>query len=166
MTVLKHKRQEILNDMKKCFGRFGFPIIDEINEDDKYMIVSKFGYQNYGFVIAAVYHPKGDLAEIHICYGNAQMDKVKPLYELMNHINTYIMTGHFSILHETGEMSFRAAVHVPDSLDEEEFKWTLGQVMTASYKFFPMIVDLLFTEEEPVAILKKHLEREPVEVKS
>lgn len=166
MTVLKHKKQKIVNDMKACFGRFGFPVIDEITADYKHMIVSKFQYEHYGFAIAATYHSEGDLAEIMIGYGIAPEDKIKPLCELMNHINTYIMTGHFSVIHETGEISFRAAVHVPDSLNEEEFEWTLGQVMTASYKFFPAIIDLLFTEEEPVAILKKHLEQEPVQVKS
>ena len=166
MTVLKHKKQEIVNDMKECISRFGLPVIDEINADDKYMIISKFQYQYYGFGIAAVYHPEGDLAEIKIVYGMAPEDKIKPLYELMNHINSHIMTGHFSLLHENGEVSFRAAVHVPDSLKKEEFEWTLGQVMAASYKFFPMIGEQLFTDGDPKDILEKHLSQDPVEVDS
>jgi hypothetical protein len=166
MTVSTRKRQKILDDMKKCFGRLGFPIIDERTANERYAIISKYQYQYYGFGIGAVYHPKGDLVEIQIGYGLAPEDKIGPIYELVNHINSCIMTGHFYITHETGEVSFRAAVHVSDSLNEEEFEWALNQALSASYKFFPAIGEQLFSDREPKDIFKELLEREHLEVDS
>ncbi len=166
MKVSKRKKEKILNDIKACVRCFGLPIVDEVISDERPIIVSKFQYEHYGFGIAAAYHPDGDLVEIQTCYGNAPENKIKPLCELMNHINSHIMNGHFYVGHPDGEMSFRTAVHVPDSLNQEEFEWALNQVMGASFRFFPMIAEQLCTDGDPIKILKKHLEREPMEVDS
>jgi len=164
LTVLEHKRQEILKDMKAGFENFVLPVIDEINMNGTYAITTKFQYQHYGFGIMAEYHPDGDLTEISICYGNAPEKKIKSLSELMNHLNCHILSGHFCVVDPDGEMLFRTAVHTPDFLNKDDFEWALNQVMATSYRFFPMIVNQLFSDESPMEILKKHLNNDVMEV--
>jgi hypothetical protein len=166
MKILTHQEETILNDLKACLKGFGLPIVEETTVNEKPVIVSKFQYEHYGFGIVVTYHAEEEFVAIEIYYGNAPDDKIKPLCELMNHINTHIMSGHFFVAHPSGEMSFRAAVHTPDSLNQEEFEWALKQVMGASYKCFPMIVEQLFTNGDPKEIMEKHLAQEPVEVDS
>ncbi len=164
MKRLLGKEQQIFDDMKKCFTSYGLKIFDELKKNDQLMIFSKFEYRNYNFGIAAIYHADGDLVEISTVYTNISKNKIKPVAELMNHINSYIMSGHFYVVYSTGAMSFRTAIHVTDTLNKDDFEWALDQVMSASYKFFPMIIDQIFTEMEPLEIIKKHLEEEPMEV--
>ena len=166
MNISKQKIEKILSDMKECIESFGLPIIGEISTDERPTIISKFQYEHYGFAIAAIYHPEGELVEISIYHGEAPKNKIKPICELMNLINAHIMSGHFFVDPSRGGMSFRAAVHVPDSLNKEEFEWALKQVMGASYRFFPMIVEQLFTDDDPEEIIKRVLEQQAKEVNS
>lgn len=159
MNTIINKNQKIMNDMKNCISSLGLPIMDEIHDKGQSVIISKFQYEHYGFGIVATYHPDGDLAEIIIGYGVAPETKIKPLSELMNYINAHILSGHFFVDHETKIMSFRSAVHVDDALNEEEFEWALKQVMGSSYQFFPVVIDQLFSDEEPLNIFKKHLKK-------
>lgn len=166
MKTLINNKQEILNDMKHCISSFGLSVVDEINDTERYAIVSQFQYEHYGFTIIAQYHPDGDMAEITIGYGIVPGDKIKPLSELMNYINSHVINGHFFVDPPTGIMSFRTAVHVTDSLDREEFEWALKQVMAASYRFYPMINEQMFTEEDPADIFNQYMNKEPQEVPS
>lgn len=159
MQTIINKNQKVLNDMKDCISSFGLPIIDEINENGQSAIVTKFQYEHYGFGIIATYHPEGDLVEIVICYGVAPQNRIKPLSELMNYINAHVLSGHFFVDDLTMGMSFRSAVHITEELDKEEFEWALQQVMGSSYKFFPIIIEQMFSEDEPANIFKKHLKK-------
>jgi len=166
MNTLMNKNQEILNGIKHCISSFGLPVVEEINVSDQFAIVSQFKYEHYGFAILAQYHPDGGLVEIAICYAIAPENKIKPLAELMNYINSHIMSGHFFVDLSSGGMTFRSAIHVTDSLNKDEFEWALSQVMSASYRFFPMIIAQVCTDEEPSDIFNKYLKEEPQEVDS
>jgi len=166
MKTLINNKQEILNDIKHCISSFGLSVVDEINDKGNFVIVSQFKYEHYGFTIIAQYHPNGDLAEILIGYGIVPVDKIKPLSELMNYINSHVISGHFFVDPPTGMMSFRTAVHVADSLNKDEFEWALKQVMGVSYLFFPVLNEQMFTEGEPADIFNQYMKEEPQEVPS
>jgi len=166
MERLLKKEEKIFDVMKNCFRSFGLKILDEAKTNNQLMLFSKFEYKNYNFGITAIYHPDGDLVEISTVYANIPKDKIKPVSELMNHINSIIVSGHFYVVYATGVMSFSTAVHVIDSLNKDDFEWALDQVMSLNYKFFPMVIELIFTDRQPLDIIKSQLENEPMEVHS
>lgn len=157
MNTLVNKNQKILDDIKHYILSFGLPVIEEINNNGRLIIVSQFIYDHYGFTMYAQYHPDGDLVETAICYLIAPENKIKPLTELMNYINAHILSCHFYIEPTTSGITFRSAIHVTDSLNKEEFEWALSQVMSSTYLFFPAIAAQMFSEEEPAEIFNKYL---------
>jgi len=160
MEQFNARDKQIFEDMKQCIQDFGLKILDEKLEDDIISGLSTFEYDNYNMGIVFSYDTIDNVAQMFIQYENIPAEKILALYELLNHINGYLIFNHFHIDTGTRIIELLSGIKVTGYfLSKEAFKIILLQNLVIGRIVMPLIGKLLSTDENPQTIMDEFFAR-------
>jgi hypothetical protein len=154
MVKANNKAQLIKQEMSECFKQLGFPDLGKhssiiLSEEDStgHIVMGglRFQYDEDYYSRAVV-----DM----VINEEIPSDKVAPLKELLNRINTDLGCSHYCIIPETKKLVYRTSLFVPgDRFPRNKFKKLLSQFFADYCRLIPLIAKLLAEGGNPEEII-------------
>ena len=162
MSNFTAKDKKIFEDMKQCLIDFGLNILNESELKISICGLSTFKHSDPRcyMAISFSFQPSQNLIGLSIRYPDVQKEKIPSLYVLFNHININMRLSHFCIdpnvwIDPNYRMMFlNTGLYVTGYfLNKDEFKTLLNELFETSHTFYPLIVNVLTTDQTPQAVM-------------
>jgi len=162
MSIFTAKDKQIFADMKQCITDFGLNILNESELETTICGFSTFKHPDPRWYMAILFtfQPSQNLIGLSIRYPDVQKEKMLALYALFNHININLRLSHFCvdaniwIDPDLRMMLLNTGLYVTEYfLNKDEFRTLLKQLLETSHTFYPLIENVLTTDQTPQAIM-------------
>lgn len=158
----EQRTAQILNDIEACFRELGLKPERKAPGAIPYSAIScELPYEHQKIVAVVIYFPSIELIDMAIHYGLTPREQLYRLIQLINHINTYLVTDHLAIDPDSGGMLLHTGIFVTrDFLEKEQFKRVMEQLMEDSFKYIPLLSELLNSNRKPKAIMESFVKKQ------
>jgi len=145
--------------MKESFSALGLPVLKEHKEGRFPCLESEVRYGEYVMHILALHDPDEGMVVVSITFSlAAPPENRKTVIELVNLINHYLDTGHYTVCPRTGKIILKFGLFVVNgSLNKEQFLRFLQKLLGDGHLFYPLICEQVYSEKTPEAMITRFL---------
>jgi len=143
--------KKIISDMKICFESVGLSIAAEEEGDEHLTLYSEIKGNAYSMLIQLTFSPIVEI--ILLCVGfsvTVPPESTEILCELANLANSKMLTDYVTICPDSGQIMLHNSILVTDSsLDKDQFKFSLNQILTDASLIFRLFHSQIHSELSP-----------------
>ena len=153
------KHHKIFDDIIDDFLSMGLPVNKSEQVDEFKIFSSEIKRGEVSFRILVLFDLYEETVVVSIALSHAvPPEKRKAVIELINLINYYLDTGHFTVCPETGIVMIKDGIFVvDDSLNKKEFNRFVKKIINDAHVFFPLINDQALSNKKPKEMMTNFL---------
>lgn len=147
----------VIQAMRSCIERVPLNITHESDVDGYHQFFSLYEYSEHSKFGVIVYHiAEPGFIKVSTSYGKTYFEKEAEMHRMLNLLNSRCFAWHYVLCPDTGIVSIESGMPVADCFSGQELFVLLRHLIGNACIHFPLINELLDSNDEPASILNRH----------
>ena len=153
----KERNNLVISAMRSCIEKVPLKITHESDVDGYHQLFSLYEYSEHSKLGVIVYHiAESGFIKVSTSYGKTYFEKENEMHRMLNLLNSRCFAWHYVLCPNTGIVSIESGMPVADSFSGQELFVLLRHLIGNACIHFPLINELLDSNDEPASILERH----------
>jgi hypothetical protein len=151
MVMKDDKTKKIISDIKNCSESVGISIATEEVVDQHVILYSAIEGNAYTILLQLTFTPAVEIIFLAAGFSvTVPLESMEVLCELANIVNSKMLTDYVTICPDSGLIMLHNSILVTDSsLDKDQFKFSLNQILTDASLVFRLFYTQIHSELSP-----------------